>query len=147
MNDREQVVKHLELILGVVNRLAQNSFWIKGWSMTLLTVAIIFISKNTTHSEFFILVMAVPIIGFWILDGYFLWQERLFRGVYDDIRVQDKTDFKMDISAQKKKPRNKWHKAMFSLTLNIFYMTEVFFVLLVFCTLNQDLSIDYCISD
>ena len=39
MNDKEQVIKHLEIIQGVVNRLASNSFLIKGWSMTILSAA------------------------------------------------------------------------------------------------------------
>ncbi|SHA19705.1 hypothetical protein BTHERMOSOX_1623 [Bathymodiolus thermophilus thioautotrophic gill symbiont] len=36
MDDKEQVVKHLEITQGVVNRLAGNSFSIKGWSMAIL---------------------------------------------------------------------------------------------------------------
>ncbi|SES27824.1 hypothetical protein SAMN05421870_114178 [Streptomyces qinglanensis] len=28
----------------------------------------------------------IPIMGFWLLDSYFLRQERLFRRLYDDVR-------------------------------------------------------------
>lgn len=137
MNDREQVIKHLEITQGVVNRLASNSFSIKGWSMAILAAAILFIARsNNIYSEYLILAFLVPIFGFWLLDGYFLWQERLFRGVYDDVRQQEKTDFKMDIPAQFKKDNNKWVDSIFSLTLGVFYSVEIIFITIVFCILK-----------
>ena len=114
MNDKEQVIKHLEIIQGVINRLANNSFLIKSWSMTIISVAILFISRNQNCSEYIILSFLAPVLGFWILDGYFLWQERIFRGIYNDVRTQESTNFEMTISHQTKK--NKWIKAIFSKT-------------------------------
>lgn len=137
MNDKEQVVKHLEIAQGVVNRLANNSFSIKGWSMAILTAAILFINQdNNTHSEMLILAFLIPIFGFWLLDGYFLWQERLFRGIYDDVRQQDTTDFKMNIPAQFKKANNKWRDSVCSLTLTIFYSIEIGFITAVYFILK-----------
>lgn len=135
MTDKEQVVKHLEFVQGVINRLAHNSFLIKGWSMAIISIAILFISRTDGYSAFIILTFIVPIVFFWILDGYFLWQERLFRGVYDDVRKQDTTDFAMNIPAQLKKPNNNWPDSIFSVTLKIFYLTEVSFIIIVFCFL------------
>ncbi len=137
MTDKEQIVKHLEITQGIVNRLAGNSFAIKGWSMAILAAAILFIARsNDIYSEYLILAFLIPIFGFWLLDGYFLWQERLFRGIYDDVRQQEKTDFKMDIPAQFKKTNNKWLNSIFSLTLGIFYAIEIIFILVVFCILR-----------
>ena len=136
MNDKEQVIKHLEITQGVINRLANNSFLIKGWSMTILAAAILFITKSNNHSDYLILLFIIPVAGFWILDGYFLWQERLFRGIYEDARMKTTTDFKMDISAQLHKPKNQWHHSIFSLTLNIFYSTELLFLLITFISLK-----------
>lgn len=133
MNTKEQIIKHLEMTQAVVNRLANNSFLIKGWSMTVLTAAILFTPKSESDSKYLILSFIIPIVGFWILDGYFLWQERLFRGVYDDVRQQKETDFKMNIPAQLKKPNNKWANSIFSKTLAIFYLMEIFFIGLFFC--------------
>ena len=126
MNDKEQVIKHLEIIQGVINRLANNSFLIKSWSMTIISAAILFISRNQNYSEYIILSFLIPVLGFWILDGYFLWQERIFRGIYNDVRTQESTDFEMSISSQTKKI--KWIKAVFSKTLNIFYLIEISFI-------------------
>lgn len=137
MDDTERVVKHLEITQGIINRLANNSFLIKGWSMTILSVAILFIARsNSAYSEYLTLSFVVPVIGFWILDGYFLWQERLFRGIYNDVRKQENTEFIMDIPKQLKKANHKWNNATFSITLNIFYITELFFIGLVFLILK-----------
>ncbi|CAC9968668.1 hypothetical protein [uncultured Gammaproteobacteria bacterium] len=133
MDDREQVVRHLEITQGVINRLANNSFLIKGWSMAILAAAILFIARsNSIYSEYLILTFLIPIFGFWLLDGYFLWQERLFRGIYDDVRQQETTDFKMNVPAQFKKANNKWRDSVYSLTLGIFYSVEIVFIVTVF---------------
>jgi hypothetical protein len=137
MDDKEQVVKHLEITQGVINRLASNSFSIKSWSMAIMSAAVLFINQdNNVYSHYLILAFLIPIFGFWLLDGYFLWQERLFRGVYDDVRQQKITDFKMDIPAQFKKANNKWMDSIFSLTLGIFYSVEIVFIVVVFFILK-----------
>ncbi len=137
MEGEERVIKHLEMTQGVINRLANNSFLIKGWSMTILSVAILFIARsNSAYSEYLTLSFVVPVICFWALDGYFLWQERLFRGIYNDVRTQETTEFKMDIPRQLDKPKHKWHNATFSATLNVFYIAEIFFIGLVFLILK-----------
>ena len=139
MDVKEAIVKHLEMVQGVINRLGHNSFLIKGWSMTILAAAILFIARSSIYSEFLILVFVVPIINFWILDGYFLWQERLFRGIYNDVRIKNSTNFEMDIKVQLKKPNNKWVNSIFSKTLNIFYITELGFIVLAFFVLRCDI--------
>jgi hypothetical protein len=139
VDGREQVVRHLEITQGVINRLANNSFLIKGWSMAILAAAILFIARsNSIYSEYLILIFLILILifGFWLLDGYFLWQERLFRGIYDDVRQQEETDFKMNIPAQLKKANNKWINSVCSLTLRIFYGVEIVFIVTVFFVLR-----------
>ena len=37
MNGTEKVVKHLEMIQAVIDRLGRNSFWIKSWSRSSLS--------------------------------------------------------------------------------------------------------------
>ena len=61
----------------------------------------------------------VPVFVFWGLDGYFLWQERLFRDLYDHVRVlrEADIDFSMDIRSF----RRTWVNATFSTTLIPFY--------------------------
>jgi len=135
MDDKSQVIKHLEMIQGIINRLGHDSFLIKGWSMTILAAGIIFIARSEIQSEGIVLVFLVPVIGFWILDGYFLWQERLFRRVYNEIRKQEITDFAMNTS--KYKTECSWMASTFSKTLNAFYGIEILFVWVVFLILKN----------
>ena len=137
MSDKEQVIKHLEMIQNIITRLAHNSFLIKGWSMTILIAAMLLITKNVDHSQYIVLSFLIPIIFFGILDSYFLCNERQFRGLFNDVRKQDKTDFAMDISAQKNKPGCKWHHSFFSITLIIFYLVEISFIVIIYLILSK----------
>lgn len=136
MNNADKIVKHLEMIQGVINRLGSNSFMLKGWSMAIIAAAIILISRYDTQNSFVMLAFVIPVFGFWILDGYFLWQERLFRQVYNEIRKQEDTDFAMNVMKHIDKPKSNWSSSMFSVTLNIFYGIEVVFVFAVFFILK-----------
>ena len=136
MNDKEQIIKHLEMIQGVINRLGHDSFLIKGWSMAILAAGIVLIVRSGTLSEWIILTFLFPVAGFWILDGYFLWQERLFRKVYDDVRKQETTDFAMNVRKHENKPKCNWVASMFSVTLKLFYGIEFLFVFGVFFILK-----------
>ena len=142
MNGVDKVVKHLEMTQAIINRLGSNSFLLKGWSMTIIVAAtvLITITRLDTQSPLIVLALIFPIFGFWILDGYFLWQERLFRKIYNEIRVQSDTDFKMDVMKHRNKPKCSWVSAIFSVTLNIFYSGEIAFILIAFWRLCSPLS-------
>jgi hypothetical protein len=115
--------KHLEMIQGVVNRMAQCSFMLKGWSVTLVA-ALLALSVAAQDKIALISVSFIPLIVFWILDSYYLWQERLFRAVYNHVATldEDKVDFSMDTSAFVG-GRNTWKSAMKSTTIRTFYLS------------------------
>ena len=115
MDNKARVIKHLELIQCVINRLAQNSFWIKGWSMAFLSALIVFAAHDTGLEARLGFIFLIPILGFWALDGYFLWQERLFRELYNVIRKQDATDFTMAAIRYADKPKANWGHLCFQL--------------------------------
>lgn len=132
MNNAERIVKHLEMTQSVIDRMGRNSFQLKGWSMTLIVASTVLIARTNLPSPLFSLALILPIIVFWGLDGYFLWQEKLFRGIYDDVRKQVDTDFEMNLEKQKNKPNRRWRDAAWSDTLYIFYIGEIIFILFVF---------------
>lgn len=72
----EGKMRHLELVQGVINRMANNSFMLKGWAVTLVMGIFALTSKDT--SRMFLLVAYIPTIVFWLLDAYYLLQERLY---------------------------------------------------------------------
>ena len=133
MTEREQVIKHMEMIQGVVNRLAFNSFLIKGWSITILAAALLFIANVEAPAEI-VLCFAIPVLVFWGLDGYFLWQERLFRKLYNRVRKKSDTDFAMALD---KSGFKDWISTVFSRTLIAFYAMELAFVLATFLVLKK----------
>ena len=90
-------LKHLEFIQGVVNRLATDSSRLKGWTVILVSALFVLLAREGRPE--IAPVGLAPIIVFWGLDGYFLWQGRLFRALYDHVRQLEecKIDFSMDI--------------------------------------------------
>lgn len=114
-------LKHLELIQGVINRLASDSFRMKGWTVVLLAALFILLARHELLGAATIALL--PILAFWGLDGYFLWQERLFRAHYDHVRklTTDEIDFSMDISPYKDPFPRTWLGATISRTLLTFY--------------------------
>ena len=119
----EKKINHLEMIQGVVNRMAQCSFMLKGWSVTLV-VALLALSVATSQKIALILVSFIPLIVFWILDGYYLWQERLFRALYNHVRKlnENEIDFSMDTSSFVG-GRNTWISTIKSTTIRSFYLS------------------------
>ncbi len=70
INSMENKIKHLEFIQSIVNRMANNSFIMKGWAITL--VAALFALSSKDANKNYIVIAFLPVITFWILDGYFL---------------------------------------------------------------------------
>ena len=102
MNVEEKKIAHLEMIQGVLNRMAGNSFMLKGWSVTLVAAIIALAQKETNLN--FIYLAFFPASIFWFLDAYYLWQEKLYRKLYDEVRISTtEIDYSMDTSKLKNK--------------------------------------------
>lgn len=116
----EKKLKHLEMLQNIIDRMADNSFSLKGWSVVLVSALFaLAASDSNTH---FVYLAYLPSIMFWILDGYFLWQERLFRKLYDRVRTasESEIDFSMDTSSVRGEVSS-WIGTMFSRTLLIYH--------------------------
>ncbi len=110
--------KHLEFIQEVINRMAKNSFMIKGWAVTLVSALFALAAKDTNQK--FIIIAYFPVIVFWFLDGYYLYQERLFRKLYDKNRVLSTTNYSMK-TTEFDNGINDWFSACLSKTIILFY--------------------------
>lgn len=99
----ESWVSHLGFIQGVITRMAQNSYLLKGWDVTL--VAAVFALSLSLDSAILIGVALLPTLVFAFLDAYYLRLERLFRSLYKDVREnpQDIEAFSMDIEGYEEK--------------------------------------------
>ena len=110
-------LKHLEFIQAVIHRLVTDSFRIKGWSVTVVAAVLALLARDGRLE--FAYVALVPVVAFWGLDGYFLWQERRFRVLYDRVRLLEETeiDFSMNVAGCQDMRRWAWLRSTYSRTL------------------------------
>jgi hypothetical protein len=79
----------------------------------------------------------LPVIAFWLLDAWYLRQERLFRRLYDDVRCKEGVaDFSMDIRPFRNSVGSLMQVA-FSRTIILFYGPVFLAVLLLEFLLPQ----------
>jgi hypothetical protein len=112
-------IKHLEFIQAVVTRLGTNSFLIKGWVLTIAAAFFAVLAKDPNAA--IAAVGLIPLLAFWFLDGYFLWQERLFRRLYDDARRPTTSVEVLSMNVVGYRAQTTWAAAAFSQTLLLFY--------------------------
>lgn len=75
--------KHLDYLQAIITRMNTNSFQIKGFVITIVSAFIAIFAS--TQKVVFISISGIPILIFWLLDSFYLQQERKFRGIYNDV--------------------------------------------------------------
>lgn len=116
---RDYLKKEIDIVQNIINRLAHNSFMVKGWAITLIVVTLLLKRNDET-----ILVALIPLIAFWYLDSYFLQQERLYRELYKWIINNRLKTYELlfDMNAYRFKDNVQSRlEIMFSVTLLTFY--------------------------
>jgi len=122
--------KHMDYVQAVINRLAGNSFLMKGWALT-VSSALLGLGVSGGNS-LLALVAALPAWAFWVQDTYFLRQERAFRAMFDDIAEKRITGF--EIRPAKYAKLQSWRVA-WSVSLVWFYGSIIVVSVLVWATL------------
>ena len=125
--------KHLEFIQNVIDRQAKNSFLLKGWGITIIAALFAFTSKDGALKP--ILTVYALILVFWVLDSYYLWQERLYRALYGHVRKLKDEDIDFDMNAKRfsKETNCSWWDTVSSRTLFLFYFSLMIFTVVFFC--------------
>ena len=82
MENQNVLEKEIDLIQSCINRMAQNSFAIKGWLVTLVTVILALLPEMVDVRILSCVVFAATVC-FWYLDAYYLKMERLYRWKYE----------------------------------------------------------------
>ncbi len=118
-NLKEYMMKEVDIIQDIIKRMAFNSFMIKGWAITLVVVSLLL--KGVKYQ---IWIAFIPLLVFWFLDAYFLWQERMYRKLYEwVINNRLKTEeylFDLNVYRFKDQVESRF-RIMFSITLGWFY--------------------------
>ena len=76
-----RIPTHLNIVQGVINRMADNSRWCKVWCVTLVSAALVLVVRTDNPHQ--ALVALVPIVLFLVLDAYYLGLERSYRWSYN----------------------------------------------------------------
>lgn len=80
--DMPCVLGYLQMLQGVINRMATNSTSCKKWCITIITGVIAIVANKSNPS--FIWIALVPAVLFAFLDSYYLAYERCLRSNYKD---------------------------------------------------------------
>jgi len=120
----ESKLKHLEFIQNVMTRMNSNSFLIKGWTITIVSALFALAAKDANVNYVLVSYIAIPV--FWILDGFYISQERQYRDLYKEVTLKQENniDFNMDASGYCKGNRT-WLTGIFSKSLIPFYGISV----------------------
>lgn len=131
--------KEIDLIQSVINRMAKNSFLIKGWLISLVVV-ILALKPNEVNINLTVIILGIVTIAFWYLDAFFLKTEKIYREMYEFvIEEREKGVFdnlynlnpsKMPSNVKKKYPNIL--EVMFSKTLRWFYLILLIALILMY---------------
>ncbi|MCP5500496.1 MAG: hypothetical protein H7A25_11370 [Leptospiraceae bacterium] len=121
--DNDLFKKEIDLIQDIIKRMAANSFLVKGWMITLVMGTVV-LGRGGEMDIPKLVLSIIPLLIFWILDAYFLKQERLFRKLYnwviDERPRSNKLMFDMNVGRFIKDVPGVI-RIMFSETLFVFY--------------------------
>lgn len=92
----EEKVMYLQMLQEPIGRMSSTSAIFKGFAATIVAgvSALAFEDIN----KWILLLAFLPLLCFAFMDGYYLWQERKFKYVYDQVRIDMRpVDFLMKV--------------------------------------------------
>ena len=112
--------KHLEFIQNVITRMNSNSFLLKGWAVTLVSALFALAANDSNLNYVLISYIAIPV--FWILDGFYISQERQYRELYNEVSAKNENSIDYSMIASSYNSGNRtWISGILSKTLIPFY--------------------------
>ena len=81
--DNPAVIAHVNLLQGIINRLAGNSSSCKTWCLALVSALLSL--AGATHNPAIVTFALVPVVIFGFVDMMYLAQEKAYRDLYDKI--------------------------------------------------------------
>lgn len=126
----DQKIKNLEMIQQVINRMANNSFTLKGWSITIIA-GIFSLNYDKISWAIYILIYDIIII-FWFLDSYYLQLERRYRRLYNSRLEEREVNFSMQMPIPSIEEKTTYIQALVSKTEIGFYIALGIIISIVF---------------
>ncbi len=119
--------KEIDLIQGVITRMANNSFMLKGWIVSLIAVLLALTDQTivATKLTYFNFILILPVLVFWYLDAFFLHKEKCFRKLYDWVienrMSSDEFLYSLDYTRFEQQEKSIWEIMFCNKTLYPFY--------------------------
>lgn len=128
----EELHKEIDLIQNCINRMAGNSFLLKGWLVSIIAVMMT-LGKGEVSKATVILTATIATFSFWYLDAFFLQTEKRYRELYAwvlDKRAKGSREFQYDLDPRRFNDKvGGITRIMFSRTLLWFYGMVVVLIL------------------
>jgi hypothetical protein len=99
-------LKHLEFIQAVISRMATNSFLFKGWAITIAAGLAAFAAVES-RTALLVLALASTVM-FWGLDGYYLWLERCFIKLHNEVAAKGPSEIDFAMAPDKTAALRRW---------------------------------------
>lgn len=115
----EAKLKHLEFIQAAIARMATNSFLFKGWAITIAAGLTAFAAVDTKTA--LLVIALLTTLMFWGLDGYYLWLERGFVLLHNEVAAKHESEIDFCMSVNKDHAARRWFRACWRPHLWIFY--------------------------
>lgn len=120
----EVIHKEIDLVQNCISRMANNSFLLKGWAVSLVAVILAIIHEKINPIQISIILASI-ILCFWYLDAFFLRSEKMYRELYNWIIVErsnGNTEKLYDLNAKRFEEKvGSIFSVMVSKTLRWFY--------------------------
>jgi hypothetical protein len=115
-------LKHLEFIQAVIARMSNSSFLFKGWAVTIAAALTTFAATDTKVALRVALIAAmISTALFWALDGYYLWLERGFVKLHQQVAAKDPSDIDFSMTIDKSDAFCNWLRTCRRFHLALFY--------------------------
>lgn len=133
----DEMHKEIDLLQSCIDRMAKNSFMIKGWFVSIYAVILALLPEKVDVMLLCVVLIVVNML-FWYLDGVYLRDEKIYRRIYQwvvEARKQNDRElmYQLELNLYKNKigTMDSVGKIMLSKSLFIFYAIPLAVLLVV----------------
>lgn len=133
----DEMHKEIDLLQSCIDRMAKNSFMIKGWFVSIYAVILALLPEKVDVMLLCVVLIVVNML-FWYLDGVYLRDEKIYRRIYQwvvEARKQNDRElmYQLELNLYKNKigTMDSVAKIMLSKSLFIFYAIPLAILLVV----------------
>ena len=125
-----ELTKHLDMIQGVVSRMAGDSAAMKRYCIVAVAVGVAV--YKTIDDPWAVVALVVMVLVFWGLDARYLQQEKWFRDLYDQARSEPpdrRPDFRLTPDQALREGASFWGRVFKWSTAGLYLPLEVLLIL------------------